>query len=444
MILGVVSLPPFLQAQTTEGKFVVQVYYTESEIPNRKIKINLSYFNNTGSPKELVQARWVFFYNPAVLTLIPSGTGSMIYNGSDVSSGLNDASYLTATEHNNSVAFYDMSPDTENPVYTGFMNVPVDGGGGTLPKNFMLMEYQRSTSLCNNIVIVPGNTAKVIYKLAFEIKPGIDIATYKLNEPESGYGTSRFIAEYILQDHPGNNWPVPTNEFKEIVFVKYHDLDLLRPRKHTGGCDAGSTVTNSTTLTMGYNEFEVANPGLVLPIRFRSFDLRKTPQGVILNWQTEMESNCKGYTVERAGNKMQFKTMALVNSVAAGGNSEGSLSYNYTDPTPAAGTYFYRIKQIDWDGTYQYSEIRAVTIGMKNLTMKIFPNPCNTDASVVIPAGTGNWQVVMTDLYGRILKQWNGAEEQVIRISGLSAGMYFLRLSLKETTETIVEKMVVK
>ncbi len=444
MILGVVSLPPFLHAQTTEGKYVVQVYYTESEIPNRKIKINLSYVNNTGSPKELVEARWVLFYNPDVLTPITSETRSMIYNGDDVNSGLNDDTYLINTEHNASVSFNDMSPDFENPVYTGVMNVPVEGTTATTPKNFILLEYQRSTALCNNMVIVPGNTAKLIYRVYFELKPGIDPKTYKLQEDKSGFGTPQFIAEYIKQADPGISWPTPTNEFKEIVFVKYHVLDLLRPRKHTSGCAVGDSVINATTLTMGYNEFEVADPGLVLPIRFSSFNLRRSAQGIVLNWSTEMEDNCKGYAIERADNTLRFKEVGFVSTMAAGGNYAGTLLYNFTDANVPAGMYYYRIKQQDWDGTYQYSEIRAITMGMATPSIKVFPNPCSDHATVVIPEGIGNWQMVLTDITGRILRQWSGSQTQNIRISEMSAGVYLLKLSVNGTKENITQKLVVK
>ncbi len=94
-----------------------------------------------------------------------------------------------------------------------------------------------------------------------------------------------------------------------------------------------------------------------------------------LKWQTASESNSKEFVVERMTEELIWTEIGKKN---AAGNSNSIIDYSYTDKTITEGVFYYRIKQIDNDGTYEYSNIIAIDNTFKtNGILSIYPNPSN-------------------------------------------------------------------
>lgn len=441
LLLALMIAPLVTLAQTTEAKFVAQLYYTEAEQPAPKIIVTLKFCNNTGSVRELAQARWALFYNPDVLELIPAETQSTLYNSAtDLNSGLNDPGYLVNYEHNQWVSFYDQTPDYDNPVYTGVMQVPK--GASFVSKNFVVLEYQRSTSLCDNLFPVNGNDARLIYKVSFKLKDAVDPDQYRLREKGSGFGTPEYILEYIDQTAI-NTWPTPTSDFREIVFVKYDDLDQLRPRKHTSNCTPGSVITNATIITMGRNDFLVVDPSIVLAVKYIDLDVALTDDRIKITWQTSMESECQGFEVQKATGNGAFSTIGYCETQAINGNSAQPLTYVFYDNSPLNGTVFYRIKEISRGGLTSYSIVRSIA-GKGHLSLKVYPNPSESNTNVVIPADAGKWQLALYDATGKLLRTWVGENGRTVMVEGLQTGFYYVRLTGETKDMNATVKLLVK
>lgn len=104
---------------------------------------------------------------------------------------------------------------------------------------------------------------------------------------------------------------------------------------------------------------DTCSSSIFLPINLRNFDVKEDAGRVILTWTTETELNNDYFTVERSSNAKDWMEIRVV---AGAGTSNQALSYSITDRKPVDGYNYYRLKQTDFDGSYTYFEVRAVSI----------------------------------------------------------------------------------
>ena len=184
-----------------------------------------------------------------------------------------------------------------------------------------------------------------------------------------------------------------------------------------------------------------------LPVELTSFSAILTDKAVLLNWITATEVNNYGFDVERMRDGEDWKALGFVEG---NGNSNSPKEYSFVDNTVSnAGTYYYRLKQIDNDGTYEFSKAIEVNFGSPiNFELnQNYPNPFNptTTISFNLPQ-SGNVT----------LKVFNSIGEEVVTLTdgyidagvytfnfnadGLPSGMYIYQLNTPEKTQ--VRKMI--
>ncbi len=114
-----------------------------------------------------------------------------------------------------------------------------------------------------------------------------------------------------------------------------------------------------------------------LPVELTLFAAQLGKESVCLNWQTETETNNYGFEIERSYAKNEG--FEKVGFVTGNGNSNSVKYYAFTDKNPVAGKTVYRLKQIDYDGKYEYSkEIEVLYEGVKEFALEQnYPNPFN-------------------------------------------------------------------
>ena len=199
-----------------------------------------------------------------------------------------------------------------------------------------------------------------------------------------------------------------------------------------------STLTN--TITTG----DIFLGCGTLPIKLRSFAADRNKSNVDLKWVTELETNNKGFYVERMLSNGGWQEITYVASQAPNGNSSSPLTYVLTDFNNTKGISQYRLRQIDFDGKQAYSMIRSVRgEGQKSNTI-IYPNPSGDGKVNIVFEGTNSIRdVSLMDVSGKTLKQWKGVTNNNIRIDNLNAGFYTIRIVNVETGEQVVEKFIV-
>ncbi|MGI4865295.1 MAG: discoidin domain-containing protein [Janthinobacterium lividum] len=146
--------------------------------------------------------------------------------------------------------------------------------------------------------------------------------------------------------------------------------------------------------TYGYSLYELQVYGTITPLPVTLTSFSATPQGtgVAVNWGTASEKNNAGFEVERSANGTDF---AKLTTVAGTGTTQNSHTYSYLDAAPLSTISYYRLKQIDLDGTVAYSPVVAVQPAATSIAaLSIYPNPTADRATVAWEtpiAGAGRW-----------------------------------------------------
>jgi len=160
---------------------------------------------------------------------------------------------------------------------------------------------------------------------------------------------------------------------------------------------------------------------LFLPVEVVDFNAQKIGDEVQLKWTTQTEVNNDYFAIERSNNALNFKTLSTTPSNK---NSTANTYYDI-DPTPEQGLNYYRLKQVDLDGTATYSDV--VAVNFEYSTEGIFPNP--TKGIFHINNTTDGDAYEITDLNGRvILRGITTAEHTNVSIAHLPNGVYILNV----------------
>ena len=195
----------------------------------------------------------------------------------------------------------------------------------------------------------------------------------------------------------------------------------------------------------------------IVPVELISFTADFRENIINLNWKTATEVNNLGFNVERSINKSDWMKMAFI---CGNQNSTSIIAYSYVDKSLSkAGKYYYRLKQIDNDGSYKYSNIiEADIISPSQFTLaQNYPNPFNP--STKINYTLSDEAKVVLELYnitgeriGQLVNEEQSAGYYSIEINlfsfnkHLSSGIYFYRMNtikkIDGTSFTSIKKMV--
>ena len=186
-----------------------------------------------------------------------------------------------------------------------------------------------------------------------------------------------------------------------------------------------------------------------VPVEFISFTANANGSYVTLDWSTATETNNSGFSVERKGTDGNWQTLGFVNGR---GNSTVINHYSFLDQNVANGNYTYRLKQVDYNGTYTFSSEISIEILAANTFMlhQNYPNPFNPTTLIKYSLPSDEYVTLKVfDVLGReaaILvneKQGVGEHMVVFNAAQLSSGIYFYTLTAgtyKETRKMIIAK----
>ena len=182
---------------------------------------------------------------------------------------------------------------------------------------------------------------------------------------------------------------------------------------------------------------------LIVPVEFTLFSGVLENGGVNLKWITATELNNFGFEVERRDDFSDYQKIGFVNG---NGTSTNRLTYAFIDENLSSKRYYYRLKQLDFDGSFDYSNEIAVDIEQLN-DFKLFqnyPNPFNptTNIKYYVP-NAGILKVGLFDILGNEVKTLvdkevqAGSYELTIDGTNLVSGTYFVRMFSQSNQQTI-------
>lgn len=181
---------------------------------------------------------------------------------------------------------------------------------------------------------------------------------------------------------------------------------------------------------------EYSNP---LPIKLLSFTAEAKNSQIVLRWITASEINNDYFTVEKCPN-ISEKNWEKLAVVPARGNKNTITPYELIDEYPYNGISYYRLKQTDFDGKFEYSDIIAVN--MKTMAnISIYPNPTHTSFRVESQYPDHKIKMEIRNSKGEIvLKKELASGHEIIDISELAIGVYFVRILCENNIH--IEKLV--
>ena len=220
-----------------------------------------------------------------------------------------------------------------------------------------------------------------------------------------------------------------------------------------GGCNENLRLFNNNTVVPGDLDFDhnldvvlsgnvynLSNTNNVvcvaLPVELLDFRVKVvSSQKVLLDWETATESNNDFFVVERSGDNLQFEKLL---QVAGAGTTMDPQQYATQDVAPLQGDNYYRLKQVDYDGSFSYSEIRHVRFKVRELAaeVRVYPNPTSAFLTIrFLETLPDKGQMELYDIQGRVVK--SQVSDQVSHLlewdlRDLAKGTYLLRIPLTE------------
>ena len=181
----------------------------------------------------------------------------------------------------------------------------------------------------------------------------------------------------------------------------------------------------------------------VLPVELSSFTSVINKRDVTLNWATSTETNNSGFEIERS---VLNGSWSKIGNVAGNGTTNSASSYSFTDRNLASGNYSYRLKQIDFNGNFEYFNLNnEVNIGIPaqfELSQN-YPNPFNPSTSINFDLPTdGKVSIRLFDMSGKEVAvlvnevKTAGYYSVNFNASSLSSGVYFYNITADNFTAT--------
>ena len=167
----------------------------------------------------------------------------------------------------------------------------------------------------------------------------------------------------------------------------------------------------------------------ILPVTLTHFTARAANQQSQLHWQTATELNNRGFEVQWATAEAPNDWQTL-DFVAGAGTTDAPQDYRFTHQRPATGLNYYRLRQVDFDGNFEYSDIQTVAFTNAEIPVLIYPNPVQAGYLMVNSGTTDSEMTVRVfDATGRLHAQRTDRSSELrLNTSELASGIYFVEV----------------
>lgn len=210
----------------------------------------------------------------------------------------------------------------------------------------------------------------------------------------------------------------------------------------TTGTATNGTIVTSSAVTAFNTQFTLASVSLAnpLPVELTWFKASITKSGTgLLEWRTESELNNDRFEIERSENGINFTSLG---SVDGSGTTNKAHDYQFEDTRPVLSLVYYRLKQVDFDGAFEYSDIVALDFTDAEVNsgrLLVAPNPANTGSyvsfgSVEKPV---KQSVTIYNAMNQAVREHSNADG--FSTEGLAAGIYIVRNQAGEIFRLVIK-----
>ena len=180
-----------------------------------------------------------------------------------------------------------------------------------------------------------------------------------------------------------------------------------------------------------------------LPVEFIFFDAYLTDERIVrLIWQTVSEINNSGFEIQKSSDGRNWQ---IIDFIEGQGTTTENQEYQYQDKNPFAGINYYRLKQVDFDGAFEYSKVIAVEFKNSEKNIRVFPNPSNGLINLQIDNPSNQSMTLkIADHLGRTvwesgLIEGEATWKKALEIAG--TGMYFITAQIGD--EVYYERVII-
>ncbi|MBN1349029.1 T9SS type A sorting domain-containing protein [candidate division KSB1 bacterium] len=243
----------------------------------------------------------------------------------------------------------------------------------------------------------------------------------------------------------------PESEIAKVSSTdsSYLDHDIVLGQTYAYRVTAEDTAGNESEFS---DEVSIL-AGDPTPVELVSFHVEFIQNKCVLKWETASESNNYGFEIQRSESSIQFITVGFVRGT---GTATTLQRYQFTDRDAPPGKHYYRLKQIDTDGSFSYSSIIAteLTVPQKFELYQNYPNPFNPETTIkyALPEN-GHVRLIIYDILGReVIRlvdeckpagfyevKWDGRNREGI---GVGAGVYIFSLFCNESAR--IKKLIME
>jgi len=221
-----------------------------------------------------------------------------------------------------------------------------------------------------------------------------------------------------------------------------------------GSCVSTSTMAidkrngmNSPVLAAGASSFNhnyaAVQSTVALPVELLYFTAEPRGEEVICKWETASELNNDFFEVQRSTNGKDFETLGKVQGFGPG-SSTSRREYSFVDPELCKDIRYYRLKQVDIDGRFSYTDV--VAINCKTETgLDVYPNPANNAITYQFNQSLDGKAIIsIVDIAGRQVYSeqvdaLKGMNQVTTNISQLASGVYYLRISKADSNGEMLQ-----
>ncbi|MEM9920643.1 MAG: SdrD B-like domain-containing protein [Bacteroidota bacterium] len=178
----------------------------------------------------------------------------------------------------------------------------------------------------------------------------------------------------------------------------------------------------------------------ILPVDLSAFEAKLVNENEVrLDWTTASELNNSYFTVERSTDGESYLAIGIVEG---NGTTDAVNYYNFLDESPFFGRNYYRLKQVDLDGSYEYSDVRLVVVKQEDLPDAIvYPNPTKDFTSIrAVKPFEQDVTIEVLAITGEVLQRIEVSKDmnsQLIDMSDLKAGFYFVNIRYDEFRKVV-------
>lgn len=349
--------------------------------------------------------------------------------------GINDLWHISGV--GNSTLKFEWGPSDIGNEFNDVNTGPVFLVKGTTVKRASSSRSNEATF--DNVSISQSETKCVVGKIAkISGPPALTIPPPPQIPPDTKYSTPDMTGFGVFY-----SWEIE-NFGGGDAYISGSNKDFtvaVNPGTMMGYFKLWLTITYPTSKDVGGNDFVIGKRVDVgiSPVELASFTSTINQRDVTLNWSTTMEENNSGFEIERSNVKNEtVKEWKMISFVSGYGNTNEPKDYTFDDKKLNSGIYKYRLKQLDYNGNFEYFELtNEVVIGTpdKFSLSQNYPNPFNPSTKIDFDLpNDGNVRLILFDNLGRevktILNEFRqaGYYTEGFDASGFPSGVYFYRI----------------